>query len=403
MNKFFSIKLIFWLTVLALVISACAPNTPPTAEVTPEASPSPTLTLVEPSSEAGQEERSAKVSELEGEVSWRAAEDETWLPAEVGAILQVGNQVMTGYASRAAILFTEGTVIRLAPNSVFTLQELEGDTENPMTTLELIKGQIFVIVNMLLGQGHLDVDFQSGTAAVRGSCMSVLVTPSGRVVVTCLEGHCTLSDGTITVSLGYGQQAEIEGIDLPPGVASLMEDYQLNAWLLNVPDAYFEAMDLGLIDPDLLAPGCDPVTGSGCFLELECDLLTGIGCDLPSGCDALTGIGCELPSGCNPITGEGCYLPPGCDPVSGVGCETLGGCNLITGEGCDPGDYCLDHPDDPACSSDFCLEHPDDPICSNIDPCLVDPASCLPPPPENPPPLPPLPPPPPPPEPPSWP
>ena len=397
MHKLFSIKIVFWLTVLVSVVSACTTNAPPIAGLTPEADSSPEPTEVESSGDSGSEERSAQISELEGEVSWRVAEDETWLPAEVGTSLQVGNQVMTGYASRVAILFTEGTVIRLAPNSIFTLQELEGDTENPMTTLELVKGQIFVIVNLLLGQGHLDVDFQSGTAAVRGSMLSVLVTPSGRVVVTCLEGHCTLSDGTITVSLGYGQQAGIAGIDLPPGVASLMEGYQLNAWLLNVPGAYFVAMDLDLIDPDLLAPGCDPVTGSGCVLELECDLFTGIGCDLPSGCDAITGLGCELPSGCNPITGEGCYLPPECDPVSGVGCETSWGCNLITGEGCDPGDYCLNHPDDPACHSDFCLENPDDPICSSIDQCIVDPSSCLPPPPVNPPSLPP------PPEPPPWP
>ncbi len=405
MNKLFSIKIVFWLAVFILGISSCSPNVTPTAGLTPEADSSSTATEVESSGDLGPIERQAQISEFEGEVSWRATEnDEAWLPVEVGVYLLVGNQVMTGLNGRAAILFTEGTVVRLAPNSVFTLQELEGDTENPQTTLELIKGQIFVIVNMLLGEGHLDVDFESGQAAVRGSMMSVLLTPGGRVVVTCLEGHCTISDGTITVSLGYGQQAEIEGIDLPPGVASLMEDYQLNAWLLNVPEAFLVAMDLGLIDPALLAPGCDLATGSGCYLELDCDLLTGIGCELPSGCDALTGIGCELPSGCNPITGEGCYLPLGCDPVSGAGCETPEGCNLITGEGCDPGDYCLEHPDDPACSSDFCLENPDDPICSSIDPCLVDPASCLPPPPSNPPSLPPLPPPPkPPPELPSWP
>jgi hypothetical protein len=397
-NKFFSIKIFFSLTVLSLVVSACSPNATPIAELTPEALSSPPPTEVESSGDSGQEERAAQVSELEGEVSWRAAEDGDWQPVDVGTNLQVGNQVMTGLNGRAAILFTEGSVVRLAPNSVFTFQELAGDTENPQTTLELIKGQIFVIVNMLLGQGHLDVDFESGQAAVRGSMMSVLVTPTGRVVVTCLEGHCTLSDGTVTVSLELGQQAEIEGLDLPPGAASLIENYQLNAWLLNVPGAYFVALDLGLIDPDLLAPGCDPVTGSGCFLELECDLLTGIGCDLPSGCDAITGIGCELPSGCNPITGVGCYLPPECDPVTGTGCETPGGCNLVTGEGCEPGDYCLEHPDDPACNSDFCLEHPDDPICSSIDPCIIDPASCLPPPPVKPPPLPP-----PPPDPPSWP
>ena len=92
MNKLFSIKIVFRLTVLVLVVSACTTNATPTAGLTPEADSSPEPTEVESSGDSGPEERRAQISELEGEVSWRAAKDETWLPAEVGASLQVGNR-----------------------------------------------------------------------------------------------------------------------------------------------------------------------------------------------------------------------------------------------------------------------------------------------------------------------
>lgn len=376
--------------------------------------------------------RTAQLTQNQGEVNWRATEGETWGSIAVGSVLEVGNQVMTGQTGRAVITFTEGAIVRLAENTVFTIREIGGDAENPETTLDLIKGQIFVIVKSMLGEGHFDVDFEAGQAAVRGSMLSVRVTPSGRVVATCLEGHCTLSDGTHTVSLEYGQQAEIAGIGLLPGAATLLEDYQLNEWLLIDPGAFSIALEYDLIDFALLSPGCNPETGEGCYLVLPCDPSTGIGCDLPPECNLSTGIGCELPAGCNPITGEGCLLPPECDPVTGVGCETPGGCNLITDEGCDveincienPDDPacdpdfcleypedpscgsggCLENPDDPACNLDYCLDNPDDPSCGADDPCIEDPASCLPPPPDDPPPLPPPPDPPdPPPKPPSWP
>jgi hypothetical protein len=389
-NPYKSIRLFVLFAVLVLVISACGANsssvTPPDASL--GTFESPPLGETPPTPAPSPIPRVARLTENHGEVNWRETEEVSWEPIGSSAFLGVGNQIMTGLTGRAVIKFTEGSIVRLAENTIFTVREVSGNEENPQTILELIKGQIFIIINSLLGKGHFDVDFQSGEAAVRGSMLSVRVTPSGRVVVTCLEGHCTLSNGTDTVSLEYGQQAWIDGFSLLLSEATPMDDYQFNEWLMADPNAFFVILEYGLVDPNLFPPSCELDTGVGCYLNLLCDPWTGIDCELPATCNRSTGLGCELPTGCNPITGEGCLLPPGCDPETGTGCETSGGCNLITGEGCDLEIDCVENPNDPLCDLNYCAENPDDPICGALDPCIEDPASCLPPLPDNLPPLP---------------
>jgi hypothetical protein len=391
----------FLFFVLILTITACGTiidtNTSGLEESTltpPRVSPSDEIDLIP---------RTAQLTERHGEVNWREAEVGDWKSIAFSTFLEIDNQVMTGLTGRAVITFTEGSIIRLVEDTIFTVREIGGDEENPQTTLELIKGQIFIIVNSLLGEGHFKVDFESGQAAVRGSMLSVRVTPSGRIVITCLEGHCSLSNGTDTVTLEYGQQAWIDGVSLALSGATSMDDFQFNEWLIADPSAFFVILESGLIDPNLFPTGCELDTGAGCILILICNPWTGIDCELPPECNRSTGLGCELPTGCNPVTGEGCLLPSECDPETGIGCETSTGCNLITGEGCDVEIDCIENPDDPLCDLNYCIENPDDPVCGALDPCIEDPLSCLPPLPDDPPPLPPLPDPPNLPDPPSWP
>jgi hypothetical protein len=389
-NAHKSTKLYIAFTILISLTSACGINA--ASPITPEPAGSTRVpTEAPPIIEPAPIPRTAHLKENHGEVNWRETEEETWGSIALGSGLDVGNQILTGQAGRAVIKFTEGSIVRLAENTLFTVREIESDEENPQTTLELIQGQIFIIVNCLLGKGHFNVDFEAGQAAVRGSMLSVRITPSGWVVVTCLEGHCTLSNGTDTISLEYGQQAWIDGFTLLLSEVMPMDDYKFNEWLIADPSAFFVILEYGLVDPNLFPPECQLDTGIGCYLNLLCDPWTGIGCELPEGCNRSTGLGCELPTGCNLVTGEGCLFPADCDPETGIGCETTGGCNLITGEGCELEVDCVENPDDPLCDFDYCADNPDDPICGSLDPCIEDPASCLPPPPANLPPPPPLP------------
>ena len=254
---------------LFLLVSACGPDTvPPTPG---PAVSTQTMAEIPPTGESTPIPRIAQLTEMHGEVNWRQTEDETWASISLGTFLEVGNQIMTGLTGRAVVSFSEGSIVRLAENTIFTIREISGDDGNPQTTLELIKGQIFIIVNSLMGKGYFDVDFKSGQAAVRGSMLSVRITPSGQVVVTCLEGHCTLTNGSDTVSLEYGQQAWIDAFSLLLSEASPMDDFQFNEWLMADPAAFFVILESGLVDPNLFPPDCDLDTGTGCILILLCD------------------------------------------------------------------------------------------------------------------------------------
>jgi hypothetical protein len=334
------------LSAAALLAAACnltlttpageAPAPGPTGGVTPARATATVLAATGTPSGP----RQAWLSELQNEVFWQPVTQEEWLAAQQDQPLETGNRVTTGADSRAAVSFSEGTLARLAPNTLFTLHDLSGTPAEPQTLLELLQGELFVILEGALGGGTFKVDTISGTASVRGTWLGVRLNALGQLFATCLEGVCTLANSLGTVEFAGGQRAEILDAGAPPTPPETMEPYQLNAWIQNVPGAVDRAINQGLLDPDDLPEGCDPATGEGCELPLDCDPLTGAGCELPEGCDPTTGLGCTLPSGCNLVTGEGCELPDGCDPQTGEGCALPFGCNLVTGEGCLFGLFC---------------------------------------------------------------
>ncbi|MBI3158291.1 MAG: FecR domain-containing protein [Chloroflexi bacterium] len=326
------------LSAAALLAVACNLTLTTPSGDAPTAVPASAAALAAAETPAGP--RQAWLSELENEVFWQPFEQEEWLAAQVDQALENGNRVNTGAESRAAVAFSEGTLARLAPNTLFILHDLSGTTAEPQTLLELLKGELFVILEGALGGGTFKVDTISGTASVRGTWLGVRLNALGQLFATCLEGVCSVANSLGSVQFSGGQRAEILDAGAPPTPPERMEPYQLNAWIANVPGAVNLAVDQGLLDPDDLPEGCDPATGEGCELPLDCDPLTGAGCDLPPDCDPATGLGCTLPSGCNPITGQGCDLPPGCDPDTGEGCTLPWGCNLVTGEGCLLGAFC---------------------------------------------------------------
>ncbi|TAK13358.1 MAG: hypothetical protein EPO32_05430 [Anaerolineae bacterium] len=320
------------ISAAALLALACNLGRPVPADNAP------TLPAGEPVTDSGS--RQAWISEIENQVFWQAVEQEEWQAAAANQAVQPGNRVSTGADSRAAVAFSEGPLARLAPNTVFTLNDLSGTAQQPETLLELLQGELFVILEGSAEGGEFKIDTISGTASVRGTWLGVRLNPLGQLFATCLEGICNLTNSLGNVEFTGGQRAEILAADAPPTPPEPMEDYQLNAWFQNVPGAVDMAIDEGLVTPEDLPDGCDPATGAGCEIDLECNPLTGEGCELPDGCDPATGTGCTLPSGCNLITGQGCELLPGCDPATGEGCAMPFGCNPVTGEGCLLGLFC---------------------------------------------------------------
>lgn len=206
-------KLWLILVVLAFVSAACGSTTEPQTE--------------------SQEILSAVFTNFEGTVQVLLAANETLTNAEMGKNLEEGDQVFTHQESTATITLSSGTIVRMVPQTSFILQTHDANPDEPFTKLNLAVGELWIILN----GGSLDVDTPSGLASVRGSYMSVRTNPGqSNVTVTCLEGHCQVTNNGGEVKMIAGQKAEMVSEDIMPAM-SFMNDNDTSRWMEFNPEA----------------------------------------------------------------------------------------------------------------------------------------------------------------------
>lgn len=198
------------LTALMLFLSSCEPLTPIPASL------------------------SAIIMEIEGDyVSVRHANTEQFVAATMNETIQVKSQVETGQDSRSRIDLSSGTILRLAPESLFTLESNYQEKNDLLTRLKIEAGSVWIILN----GGSLDIETPSGLAGVRGSYMSTGYDPaSGAARITCLEGHCSAENESGSVEFTAGEAADLPANGNAP-VKGLMTAEEFSLWAENVPEA----------------------------------------------------------------------------------------------------------------------------------------------------------------------
>ena len=179
----------------------------------------------------------ATVKETQGDVSIKQPDQDDFSAATLGEILQLHGQLQTASSSTARLDLSSGTIIRVAPSSLFTLQANKETANGLTTTLNLTLGQIFII----LKGGSLEITVPGGLASVRGSFMSALIyQPSGKVFVECLEGHCAATNNTGEFDLTDGQKGILvyvgDGVNQLPQLTPMNQnDY--SSWLAISPES----------------------------------------------------------------------------------------------------------------------------------------------------------------------
>ncbi len=189
--------------------------------------------------QAGPSNLSAALSELKGKVDIKQAGSETYEPASSSTTLGLNGNLQTGDDGRVRLDLSTGTIIRVAPSSIFTLVSNEEVDGSLATNIKLEVGKIFIILN----GGSTDVETPSGVASVRGSYMKVEVDPlTNDVYVTCLEGQCSATNPAGTVNFTQGQKTILFHQDPEtgnwtiPGVEDMTpEDFE--EWLNENPEA----------------------------------------------------------------------------------------------------------------------------------------------------------------------
>ncbi len=233
------IQVILLLTLI-LLLTSCGPAPLPASTKAAAATEGPTstptpvpATPLPTASPAPTSNRSAAFTELENTVEARPSASDEYAPASVGLTLFAGGAARTGDDGRARLdLSPDGTIIRLAPNTIFTLSELKEENSGPFTILKLLIGQIYII----LSGGELQVETPSGVAAVRGSMIGVSYDPkTGAMTATCLEGHCSLRNSEGIVELVAGQAADIRDGILSREPRSIT-DVELLDWFEFTPE-----------------------------------------------------------------------------------------------------------------------------------------------------------------------
>jgi hypothetical protein len=199
------------LSSLLLLTSACGPKPTPSTQLT------------------------GALSELSGTVNGKQAEEADFHPVAAGEVLQIKGQVQTGGDGRVRIDLSSGTIIRVAPSSLFTLESNEPAEGGLATKLKLELGRIFII----LSGGSLDVETPSGVASVLGSYLMVEIDPlTQNIVVTCLEGDCSAGGFNFTdgqkVTLFFYDPATSQ---YRPPLLEDMNDEDFQKWLDANPEA----------------------------------------------------------------------------------------------------------------------------------------------------------------------
>lgn len=208
---------IFLAIALLLVLTACAAPAPTATPIpfTPTTLP-PTFAIVAPTAtpQTTIGGRTANIKEIINTVQARGSADKSFESANVGLTLNVGGQARTAENSKARLDFVEGTIVRLGPTTVLTVEELANNNGSPLTRFQLELGKLWIALH----GGTLDVKTPAGIVSVRGSYGMIEVFEDGTVRVVDLEG--VFVQGTTTLGNMQGlnliKGGSVERFNVPP-------------------------------------------------------------------------------------------------------------------------------------------------------------------------------------------
>jgi hypothetical protein len=125
-----------------------------------------------------------------GNVSVMKAGTGSWIGAQAGMSLEVGDSIKTGDSSSAEITFLDGTTIELQAGTEIEVASL-ATTDTDSTTIVLkqkIGSIIFRVTKVIDPASRYEVETPTGAVAVRGSAAQVSVTEDGTTRACNLEG-----------------------------------------------------------------------------------------------------------------------------------------------------------------------------------------------------------------------
>ena len=179
------------------------------AEVPGDTTPSPSdTTTPEPTVPTSTPSTLTMLSITEGNVFVMKAGTDSWIEAQVGMSLEIGDIVKSGDGSSAEITFFDGSTIELQADTEVEVASLNISTDTGSTTISLkqaIGDTISRVTNLVDPASSYEIETPAGVAAVRGSIMITQV----------IIGDLNYEDGTTLITNKIGNIWGIaQGVEL---------------------------------------------------------------------------------------------------------------------------------------------------------------------------------------------
>jgi Tfp pilus assembly protein PilF len=181
---------------------------------------------------------------IEGKVEVASQGALNWQPAQTNQVLRAGDRLRTGMRSRAALRWSDKSVVRV--NALTTLQVQPPPRAGAQPELELNSGASYLFSRERPGEIQFRTPLASG--AIRGTEFHLAVDADGRTALSLLDGEVSLTSGADTAQVAAGEQAVVER-GQPPTKTALLNARSVIQWVLYYP-AVVAPEDIGLSDAE---------------------------------------------------------------------------------------------------------------------------------------------------------
>ena len=182
----------------------------------------------------GQPARAVRLSFVDGQVTLAQGNQVLATQAVANTPLFEGTQLTTSDNGKAEIQFEDGSVVRIAPDSMLTLQVLRGAGTGADAELAVNSGLCYFEFQGGGQAGQMSVHFGSSVATTSG--FTVL-----RVAMDTPPGSLAVFSGNVHLQIGTSSPSELVGADLhggenialnpaDPSQFSLAESIEPNSW-----------------------------------------------------------------------------------------------------------------------------------------------------------------------------
>lgn len=180
------------------------------------------------------QELTVKVTRLAGPVQVRAMAQSEWADAKLGQVLQPGDALRTLKGGKVQLLFPQNTIVLIKENSVLSVKDLREGGGGKVKTL--VGGFLFNLQEALSPGSTFEVETPSALAVVRGTKFGTDVGFDGTSRFTGYDGEFEVTAEGVTVTVGPGEQVDVEPGEAPSESTSHDEGWEDAADEAAVPE-----------------------------------------------------------------------------------------------------------------------------------------------------------------------